>query len=167
MRLRWLAALPAAALLAVPACRAPEDATPVTPVPVRLAAAPAVRAPSHLCDALPRAHVAAVTGRTTVAADGVGPQCSWRAPAPHDGTDVVLQGSFIDARSFEVGRPDGTGATTVAGVGDDAYLVRTDAGSPVTLYVRDGNRGLALWLPRPDAAPERTLAPLARRVLEG
>lgn len=168
MRLRRpLAALAVTALVAVPACdgdddRAlpPLDGSAATVEPAR--AEPA----APLCDALPGDVVAEATGRTTVTVDGVGRQCSWRAGASGpEGTDLVLQGSFIDARSFDVGRRDGA-AATVSDLGDEAYVVRAGAQAPATLYVLDGSRAFALWLGEP-AAPEAegTLAALARQVL--
>jgi hypothetical protein len=163
---RPLAAAAVAALLAVPACVAADDrALP----PLDAAAVPAVPAPmerpAQLCDAIPGEVVAEATGRA-VTVDGAGTQCSWRADAPgDDGRDIVLQGSFIDARSFEVGRRD-VGAAAVAGLGDDAYLVHPGDLTPPTLYVLDGSRAFALWLGDPAAAgAEGALTRLARQVL--
>ena len=170
MRHRWLAILPVAALLAVPACRAGDDASaPPPPVAAQLAAAPDrdLAPPAHLCDALPGHLVAGATGRSPVAVDGAGTQCSWRTPSMGSGTDVVLQGSFIDVRGFEAGRPDDVGATTVTGLGDDAYVMRVGEGAPTTLYVRDGHRAFALWLTLPADEAEPTLVRLARQVLAG
>ena len=158
-----LVALATAALLAVPACGGGDDGALPPLAPAAAATTPAAPAPpARLCDAIPGEVVAAATGRSPVTVDGAGSQCSWRSPsADPDGHDVVLQGSFIDARSFEVGRPAG-GAHVVPGLGDDAYLVRTDAAAP-TLYVRDGSVAFALWLTVPGA--EGALADLARQVL--
>jgi hypothetical protein len=169
MRLSWLAAVAAGALVAVPACAAGDDATrtPLGPLDgAATAAQPAAAGPAPLCEALPGDIVAAATGRSPVSVDGTGTQCSWRAPSTTDGTDVVLQGSFIDTRSFEVGRP-AAGATTVPHLGDDAYLVHVGDDAPTTLYVRDGHRAFALWLRHPAGEPEGALTQLARQVLAG
>ena len=168
MRLRRpLAALAVAALVAVPACdvadeRAPSPLQGAAPIPT----APPVRPPATLCDAIPHDVVAAETGRSPVTVDGAGGQCSWRAGTGEvEGQDVVLQGSFIDASSFEVGRRDGT-AAAVPGLGDDAYVVRPGDAAAPTLYVLDGSRAFALWLDGPAPAEhEGALARLARQVL--
>lgn len=171
MRLRRpLAALAAAAVLAVPACdvageRALAPLEPAAPVP----AAPPLQPPAALCEAIPGEVVAAETGRSSVTVDGAGDQCSWRADAvgTEGGQDVVLQGSFIDASSFEVGRRDGT-AAPMPGLGDDAYLVRSGGADATTLYVLDGSRAFALWLGGTvPVEAEDALARLARRVLAG
>lgn len=168
MRIRRpLVALSVAALLAVPACGGGDDASlpPLTAPAAAAAVRPELPAPpARLCDALPGELVAAATGRSPVTVDGAGTQCSWRSPsADPDGDDVVLQGSFIDTRSFEVGRPAG-GAQSVPGLGDDAYLVRATDAAPA-LYVRDGSVAFALWVTDPGA--EGALAGLAREVLAG
>lgn len=169
MRLRRpLAALAVAALVAVPACDVAEERAlapldDTAPVPT----APPVRPPATLCDAIPHDVVAAETGRSPVTVDGAGSQCSWRAgtDGADGGQDVVLQGSFIDASSFEVGRRDGT-AAAVPGLGDDAYVVRSGDPAAPTLYVLDGSRAFALWLGgAAPAEPEEALARLARQVL--
>lgn len=164
MRLPGLAALAAGIVLAVPACGASGDAAwePLRPgngatVPL----APASSPPAPLCDAIPRDLVVAATGRSPVTSEGAGTRCSWRSTAE---PDVVLEGSFIDTRTFDVGRPGAT-ATTVHGIGDDAYLVETGDGAPTTIYVRDGHRAFALWLT--DPAAEGALTQLARQVLAG
>lgn len=95
-------------------------------------------------------------------------QCSWRAGGVGaDRDEAVLGGSFIDARSFEVGRRDASAAAW-EGLGDDAYVVGVGAAAPTTIYVLDGSRAFALWLaePSPEGA-ERTLARPARQVLAG
>lgn len=173
MRPRWpTAALAVAALLAVPACRAGDEAASIRPTPAAPSAPPAERfePPARLCAAIPGEVVAEATGRSPVTVDGAGSQCSWRSPSPTaGGTDVVLQGTFIDTRSFEVGRPAGA-AAPVAGLGDDAYVVRIGGAAPTTLYVRDGHQAFALWLDDasvPPAGAEGTLARLARQVLAG
>ncbi len=159
---RLLAALGAAALLAVPACDSGDEGglpplSDPTPQPATAAAPPA-----RLCEAIPDEAVAAVTGRSPVTVDGAGTQCSWRAPAT-DGHDLVLQGSFIDTRSFEVGRPS-DGVAAVPDLGDDAYLVEP-AGEAPTIYVREGSVAFALWLSDPAAGADLALADLARQVL--
>lgn len=160
---RLLAALGAAALVALPACEASDDRA-LAPLPVADRAVPAASAPpARLCEAIPGHAVAAATGRSPVTADGAGTQCSWRTPTGAEGQDLVLQGSFIDARSYELGRPV-EGADAVTGLGDDAYLVRPHD-APPTIYVRDGSVAFALWLSEPGAGAENTLADLARRVL--
>lgn len=169
MRLRRpLAALALAALVAAPACDGQDDrGLPRLPAGATAAVPPVPAEPAApLCDAIPGDVVAEVTGRSPVTVDGIGGQCSWRADSlGGDGPEVVLQGSFIDARSFHVGRRD----AAVAGVpdlGDDAYVVHAEDGGPATLYVLDRSRAFALWLahPAPQEA-EGTLAILARRVL--
>lgn len=166
MRLSWLAAVAVGTLVAVPACAAGDSAT-WAPVDAETSAeAPAAAPAAELCDALPGDVVAEATGRSPVTVDGAGTQCSWRAPAQADGSDVVLQGSFIDARSFEVGRPSG-GVTVVPHLGDDAYLVQVGDGAATTLYVRDGHRAFALWVTRHADAPDGALTHLARQVLGG
>lgn len=160
-----LAALALVALLGAPACagREPAAVPPAPPVSAQLVAAPDVAAPTPLCDALPDDLVADVTGQVAITADGAGDQCSWRT-ADAGGT-AVLQGSFIDVRSFEAGRThDATPAP--AGLGDDAYVVHVPEAS-TTLYVRDGHRALALWLTQPTDRPADALAGLARRALAG
>lgn len=167
MRLPGLAALAAGILLGLPACGAPRDAAREPLEPGAGAVAPATPAASprpQLCDAIPGDVVVEATGRSPVTSDGAGTQCSWRAATPAEGPEVVLQGSFIDARTFDVGRPGG-GATEVRGVGDDAYLVQPGDGAPTTLYVRDGHRAFALWLTHP--AADGALTRLARQVLAG
>lgn len=78
----------------------------------------------------------------------------------------MLQGTFIDARSFEAGRSIDAAASPVADLGDDAYVVRVDGAAPATLYVREGTRAFALWLTAPgDGTAEGTLTSLARQVL--
>lgn len=169
MRLRRpVAALAVAALVAVPACDvgserglAPLD--PAAPVPT----APPMSPPAALCEAIPHDVVAAETGRSPVTVDGAGSQCSWRAgtDGTEGGQDVVLQGSFIAASSFEVGRRD-SGAAAVPGLGDDAYVVRAGDAAAPTLYVLDGSRAFALWLDGPvPVPPEGALTRLAREVL--
>ena len=163
MRLPWLAPLAAGAVLAVSACGPGDEAQPSLEPMDAIAPTPAaIQAPARLCDAIPRDLVADATGRSPVTVDGAGEQCSWRVPSPTDGAEVVLQGSFIDTRSFDVVRP-GAGATTVQGIGDDAYLVEVGDGAPTTLYVRDGHQAFALWLTHPAAGG--TLALLAGQVL--
>ncbi|HSP03260.1 MAG TPA: hypothetical protein VLR27_07145 [Acidimicrobiales bacterium] len=167
MRLSGLAALAAGIVLAVPACGASGDAAwePLRPgngaaTPV----SPATSPPAPLCDAIPGDLVVTATGRSPVTSDGAGTQCSWRSAASTAEPDVVLEGSFIDTRTFDVGRP-GAAATTVHGIGDDAYLVEPGDGAPTTIYVRDGHRAFALWLTHP--AAEGALTQLARQVLAG
>ena len=159
---RLLAALGAAALLAVPACDAGDEGglPPLSdPAPQpETAAAP----PARLCEAISDEAVAAATGRSPVTVDGAGTQCSWRAPAA-DGHDLVLQGSFIDTRSFDVGRP-ADGAAPLPGLGDDAYIVEP-AGETPTIYVRHGSVAFALWLSDPAAGADVALTDLARQVL--
>lgn len=164
MRTRRLLAAPGAvALMALSACDA-SDERALAPLPVEDRASPATSAPpARLCEAIADDAVAAATGRSPVTADGAGTQCSWRTPTAAEGQDLVLQGSFIDARSYELGRPV-EGADAVAGLGDDAYLVRPDD-APPTIYVRDGSVAFALWLSEPGAGDETTLADLARQVL--
>lgn len=169
MRLRrLLAALAVAALAAAPACDGRDDrGLPPLSVAATAAVPPVPAEPAaRLCDAIPGDLVAAVTGRSPVTVDGVGGQCSWRADTlGRDGPEVVLQGSFIDARSFHVGRRDAAVAA-VRGLGDEAYVVHAGTGGPSTLYVLDRSRAFALWLthPAPQDA-EGILAVLARRVL--
>lgn len=165
---RHLAALAIAALVAVPACDAGGDAAmpPLTPADAVPASVP-VEPTAQLCDALPGEVVAEATGRAPVTVDGAGTQCSWRAGDDRGGGgELVLQGSFIDATSFELGRPDDATTATVPGLGDDAYVVRGGGEAPTTLYVRHGSRALALWSTEPGAAAlEASLADLARQVL--
>lgn len=161
---RLLAAAAVAAVVAVPACDDGEDRA-LPPLAARAVPAPTPIDPSApLCDAIPGEVVAEATGRA-VTVEGAGTQCSWRADvAGGDGPDVVLQGSFIDARSFEAGRRGV--AAAVDGLGDDAYLVDGGDAAAPTLYVLDGSRAFALWLGDPAAVgPEGTLARLARQVL--
>lgn len=166
MRLRWLAALPVAVLLGTPACGPGDDAAwgPLDPPAAPLGALPRAAPAAPLCDAIDPGAVAAATGHADVTADGAGTQCSWRAAA---GPDVVLQGSFVDARTFEVARADGDGSHHVPDVGDQAYVVPGAPGAPTTLYVRDGNRTLALWLTDAAGEPADALAGLARQALIG
>lgn len=163
---RLLAALGATAVLAVPACDTGSDDAlpPLLPSEAARPERPAADTLTRLCDALPPEAIAAATGRSPVTEDGAGTQCSWRAPAgPTEEHDVVLQGSFIDARSFEVGRP-AAGAAAVPGLGDDAYLVRPPD-SALTIYVREGGVAFALWLTNTGSGADATLADLARQVL--
>ena len=164
MRLPGLAALAAGIVLAVPACGASGDAAwePLGPgTGATTSVSPAAPPSAPLCDAIPGDLVVAATGRSPVTSDGAGTQCSWRSAAE---PDVVLEGSFIDTRTFDVGRA-GAAATTVHGIGDDAYLVEPGDGAPTTIYVRDGHRAFALWLTHP--AAEGALTQLARQVLAG
>lgn len=167
MRLPGLAALAAGIVLAVPACGASGDAAWEPLGPARGAAmpvSPAASPPAPLCDAIPGDLVAAATGRSPVTSDGAGTQCSWRSAPSTAEPDVVLEGSFIDTRTFDVGR-SGAAATTIHGIGDDAYMVEPGDGAPTTIYVRDGHRAFALWLTHP--AAEGALTQLARQVLAG
>lgn len=161
---RPMAALAAVAVLAA-ACASVDDGAlpPLTAPEAREAAPLRSSPPARLCDAIPGEVVVAATGRSPLTVDGAGTQCSWRTPSTHaDGDDLVLQGSFIAARSFEVARPD-EGATHVPGLGDDAYLVQA-ADVATTLYVRDGSRAFALWFTEP-GAPGDALTRLAAQVL--
>ena len=165
---RPLAALTVAALVAAPTCDGQDDrglpplAAGATAALTRVPVEPA----APLCDAIPGDVVADVTGRSPVTVDGVGGQCSWRADtAAGDGAEMVLQGSFIDARSFHVARRDAA-VTGVPDLGDEAYVVHAGDGGPATLYVLDRSRAFALWLAHPvPQEAEGTLATLARRVL--
>ena len=101
-------------------------------------------------------------------ASGAGTQCTWRAepPAAAAGGPVV-QGALLDAGAFHSGRP-APGDPTVLSVddldhvGDEAFVVHLAEGAPTTLYVRDGQRALSLWLDDVALSPQATERSLAR-----
>lgn len=150
-----------------PARTASVEATPV--------AHDAPRADVALCTVLPQRIVGQLTGASTVEAVGEGRHCTWRLAAPTPvGTPQgdlasygTLQGTFLDARAFDAGRPAVDDPAIAAvddlpSVGDEAFVVRLDDAGPTTLYVRDGQRALSLWLDDVAMTPEATERSLAR-----
>lgn len=181
---RRLLLLAAATMALAGACAAPLDIgdaasaeTPPTPAPVEATPAghEAPRADVALCTVLPQRIVGELTGARAVDAVGEGRHCTWRlaAPSPAGGSEGdlasfgTLQGTFLDARAFDAGRPavDDPAIATVdelTSVGDEAFVVRLDEPGPTTLYVRDGQRALSLWLDDVAMTPEATEQSLAR-----
>lgn len=189
---RRVATLAAATVLAASACAAPvalgpsstDPAPPADPPP---AAAPAAAAAGTgdvaLCSVLPTRVVGDLIGTgAAFAASGAGPQCTWRAavpaPEPAGAAEAVsggptVQGALLDAGAYHAGRPGPQDPSVVSvddlhGVGDEAFVVRLAEGEPTTLYVRDGQRALSLWLddvPLTPQATERSLARMASLLL--
>lgn len=192
---RRLAILAATATLVASACAAPVALAPppdTGPAPAATpagapAGAPAAPRPARpagdvaLCTVLPTRIVGDLIGAgAPVDASGAGAQCTWRASAPtSDGAAApesgapVVQGAMLDASAYHAGRPEphDPGVTSVAdlrGVGDEAFVVRLGVDDPTTLYVRDGQRALSLWLddvPLTPQATERSLARMASLLL--
>ncbi|HWH38189.1 MAG TPA: hypothetical protein VNT28_10500, partial [Candidatus Limnocylindrales bacterium] len=130
-----------------------------------------------LCTVLPQRLVGDLVGTPAVGASGNGSHCTWELQGPSpagEGPDLAatdagatLQGAFLDLRAFDAGRPPatdpgGAAVAELAGVGDEAYVVRLDGGAPTTLYVRHGQRALSLWLDDVALTPEATEQSLAR-----
>jgi hypothetical protein len=183
---RRLLLLTAATMALAGACAAPLDIgdgasaeAPPAPAPATVEATPAghdaPRADVALCTVLPQRIVGELTGAGSVDAVGEGQHCTWRlaapSPAGSSGGDLAsygtLQGTFLDARAFDAGRPavDDHAIATVdelTSVGDEAFVVRLDEPGPTTLYVRDGQRALSLWLDDVAMTPEATEQSLAR-----
>ncbi|MFP5320673.1 MAG: hypothetical protein ACLGIC_02390 [Acidimicrobiia bacterium] len=155
------------------------------PAPVQ---APAAQPTHHqeptaevaLCTVLPKQLVGDLVDARIIDAAGEGSQCTWRlqvpSPAssePDDGShlagapadDPTLQGAFLDVGAFHAGRPpagDPGAVADLAGVGDEAFVVHLGDASPSTLYVREGDRALSLWLQDAPMAPQDTERSLAR-----
>lgn len=189
---RCLAILAATAALAAPACAAPVAlAPPRDPGPVPAAATPAdahttpagSRPPGDvaLCTVLPTRIVGELIGAgTPLDASGAGAQCTWRAATPttEGGADPapggpVVQGAMLHASAYHAGRPDPHDPDVISvadlrGLGDEAFVVSLGDEHPTTLYVRDGQRALSLWLddvPLTPHATERSLARMASLLL--
>jgi len=123
-----------------------------------------------LCTVLPPTVVGDLIGTGPVDASGSGAQCTWRGTAPVAGGPAdgpTLQGVVLDAGAFHAGRraagdPSVQSVAEVRNVGDEAFVVRVGDGAPTTLYVRDGQRALSLWLDGVPLTPEGTERSLAR-----
>lgn len=180
---RRLYLLAAVTALGVAACAAPvalgtdvpAGSTPDAPPadPAERAAPVAHTGGIALCTVLPTRVVGDLVGAgAPFDASGAGAQCTWRGAGPDDDAPVV-QAVMLDASAYHAGRPhpqDPSVASVadVAGVGDEAFVVRLGEGAPTTLYVRDGQRALSLWLddvPLTPQATERSLARMASLLL--
>jgi hypothetical protein len=180
---RRLLLLTAATMALAAACAAPldiGDAASAEPAPApAVEATPtgheAPRADVALCTVLPQRIVGQLTGARAVDAVGEGRHCTWSLAAPSPAASSqgdlasygTLQGTFLDAGAFDAGRPaiDDPAIATVdeiTSVGDEAFVVRLDEPGPTTLYVRDGQRTLSLWLDDVAMTPEATEQSLAR-----
>jgi len=182
--------LTAAAALLAAGCAAPpgsgDDLLGAAPAPVRQHVAQQVGHEPHaaevaLCTVLPPAVVGDLIGTgSAVHASGAGAQCTWRGPGSVPGAEAsghapdlasadgpTLQAAMLDAGAFHAGRPapgdpSVLSVDDVHGVGDEAFVVRVGEGAPTTLYVRDGQRALSLWLDDVQLSPEATERSLAR-----
>lgn len=184
MPTRRTGALAAAVALVAAGCgasRGPADALDgAAPQPAPRPSAEAVGHAGHageraLCTVLPTTVVGDLIGTgAALDASGDGTQCTWRGGAPVTGgaADLaadgpILQGVLLDAGAFDAGRPvpgdpSVQSVAEVGGVGDEAFIVRVGDGAPTTLYVRDGQRTLSLWLDGVSLTPEGTERSLAR-----
>jgi len=181
---RCLVTLATAGLLGLAGCAAPVALGPSGPAPdpatptTDAAGTPSSPgADAALCAVVPIPMVGELIGvGEPVAASGTGPQCTWRAAgsagagAEEDGDDdagPTLQGAVLDASAYHAGRPDALDPWVLSvddlhGVGDEAFVVRLADGAPTTLYVRDGQRALSLWLDDAQLTPQATEQSLAR-----
>lgn len=138
-----------------------------------------------LCTVLPQDLVGDLVDSRILDAAGDGTQCTWRLDTPSPaGTDEVatdladvaadgtLHGVVLGRSAFDAGRPPAGEAATVVelgGVGDEAFVVHLGSAAPSTLYVRDGDRTLSLWLhdgARARQDSERSLTRVASLLLD-
>lgn len=132
----------------------------------------------ELCGSVSDERIEDLTGVAVVGIDGQGQTCTWSLTesaavlgGPNEGGDASLEATFIDpdelASAEATDDPDAE-VVPVEEVGDEAFLVRRDGTDPTTLYVRDGDRALALALANVldgGNATEQALTDLAAEIL--